>query len=280
MTRIVDSKLITDMVKDLFIKANTSLRPDILAGLKNARKNETKEKARYALDVIIKNAFIAKKKMLAICQDTGMAVVYLKVGQSVAIKGDLKKAVNKGVELAYKKGYFRHSVVSDPLIRKNTNTNLPPIIYTDIVPGNKIDIKVAVKGFGCENVSKIRMFRPTDPVSSIEGFIVDTVKDAGSRPCPPVYIGIGIGGTLDKAVFLSKEAIFRPLGKNSKDKHIARLEKSILRKVNKLRIGPVGVGGNTTALGVSILTYPTHIAGLPVAVNISCHATRTAEVNI
>jgi len=280
MTRIIDAKLITDTVKGLFIKANTCLRPDILSGLKRARKNETKEKARYALDVIIKNAFIAKKKMLAICQDTGMAVVYLKVGQSLIVKGDLKKAVAKGVALAYKEGYFRSSVVNDPLIRKNTNTNLPPIIYTDIVPGNKINIKVVAKGFGCENVSKIRMFRPTDPVSSIEGFVVDAVKEAGSRPCPPVYIGIGIGGTLDKAVSLSREAIFRPLGKNSQDRHIARLEKSVLKKVNNLKIGPIGVGGNATALGVSILTYPTHIAGLPVSVNISCHATRTQETTI
>jgi fumarate hydratase subunit alpha len=280
MTRIVDSKLIQDAVKDLFIKVNTSLRPDILFGLKLARKNETREKAKYCLDVIIKNASIAKKKMLAICQDTGMAIVYLKVGQSLIVKGDLKNSVAKGVALAYKEGYFRNSVVSDPLIRKNTNTNLPPIIYTDIVPGNKINIKVVAKGFGCENVSKIRMFRPTDSVSSIESFIVDAMKDAGSRPCPPVYIGIGIGGTLDKAVYLSKEAIFRPLGKKSKDKHIARLEESILKKVNNLKIGPIGVGGNTTALGVSILTYPTHIAGLPVSVNISCHATRTAESTI
>lgn len=280
MIRTLDSRFIRDKVKSLFIKANTSLRPDILAGLKNAKKIETGKKARYALDVIIKNAFIAKKKMLAICQDTGMAVVYLKVGQSLIVKGDLKKAVAKGVELAYKEGYFRNSVVNDPLIRKNTNTNMPPIIYTDIIPGNKLNIKVAAKGFGCENVSKIKMFRPTDTAKDIEEFVVDSVKEAGSRPCPPIYIGIGIGGTLDKAVSLSREAIFRPLGKNSKDKHIARLEKSILKKVNNLKIGPIGVGGNTTALGVSILTYPTHIAGLPVSVNISCHATRTQEATI
>jgi len=280
MNKIINSKLIQNAVKGLFIKANTSLRPDILAGLKDARKNETKEKAIYALDAIIKNAFIAKKKMLAICQDTGMAVIYLKIGQSVTVKGDIKKAVSKGVESAYKEGCFRYSVVNDPLIRKNTNTNLPPIIYTDIAPGKKIEIRVVAKGFGCENVSKIKMFRPTEPVSEIEAFIVDAVRDAGSRPCPPVYIGIGIGGTIDKAVSLSKEAIFRPLGKHNKDRHVARLEKSIFKKVNMLKIGPVGVGGNTTALGVSILTYPTHIAGLPVAVNISCHATRTAEITI
>lgn len=280
MIKKIDSGLIKGAVKDLFIKANTCLRPDILSGLKLARKNETLKKARYALDVIIKNAFIAKKKMLAICQDTGMAVVYLKIGQSVLVKGDLKKAVAKGVELAYKQGYFRNSIVNDPLIRKNTNSNLPPVIYTDIVLGNKINIKVVAKGFGCENVSKTRMFRPGDSASSIEEFVVNTVKEAGSRPCPPIYIGIGIGGTLDKAVSLSKEAIFRPLNKHNKDKHIAELEKSILKKVNKLKIGPIGAGGNSTALGVSVLTYPTHIAGLPVAINISCHATRTAEITI
>ena len=280
MTRKIDSVLIKDAVRGLFIKANTCLRPDILSGLKLARKNETLKKARYAMDVIIKNAFIAKKKMLAICQDTGMAVVYLKIGQSVLVKGDLKKAVSKGVALAYKQGYFRNSIVNDPLIRKNTNSNLPPVIYTDIAPGNKINIRVVAKGFGCENVSKTMMFRPTDPASSIEEFVVNTVKEAGSRPCPPVYIGIGIGGTLDKAVSLSKEAIFRSLNKHSKDKHIAELERSILKEVNKLKIGPIGAGGNSTALGVSILTYPTHIAGLPVAINISCHATRTAEITI
>ena len=280
MTRTIDSGLIKNAVKKLFIKANTRLRPDILSGLKLARKNETLKKARYALDVIIENAFIAEKKTLAICQDTGMAVVYLKVGQSVLVRGDLKKAVTKGVELAYKEGYFRNSIVNDPLIRKNTNSNLPPIIYTDIAPGNKINIRVVAKGFGCENVSKTRMFRPGDSASSIEEFVVNTAKEAGSRPCPPIYIGIGIGGTLDKAVSLSKEAIFRPLNKHNKDKHIAELEKSILKKVNKLKIGPIGAGGNSTALGVSILTYPTHIAGLPVAINISCHATRTAEITI
>ena len=188
--------------------------------------------------------------------------------------------MSKGVELAYKEGYFRNSIVNDPLIRKNTNSNLPPIIYTDIVPGNKINIRVVAKGFGCENVSKIRMFMPGDSASNIEEFVVNTVKEAGSRPCPPIYIGIGIGGTLDKAVSLSKEAIFRPLNKRNKDKHIAELEKRILKKVNKLKIGPIGAGGNSTALGVSVLTYPTHIAGLPVAINISCHATRTAEITI
>ena len=280
MRREISSKIIQDVVEGLFVKANTSLRKDVLEGLKSARKKEKNPKAKYVLDVIIKNAFIAKKKKLAICQDTGMAVVYIRVGQDLRVKGNIKKAIEKGMGLAYKKNCFRNSVVGDPLLRKNTNTNLPPIIYSDIVPGNRINIRVGAKGFGCENVSKIKMFRPFDPVSSIEDFIAGAVKEAGSRPCPPVYIGIGIGGTLDKAVSLSKEAIFRPIGKHNPQKHIAALERSVLKKVNKLKIGPIGVGGNITALGVSILTYPTHIAGLPVAVNISCHATRTAETSL
>lgn len=280
MKRTIEPKLITDAVRDLFIDVNTNLRRDILSALKKAREKEDTENGKYVLDVIIENSYIAREKELPICQDTGMAVVYLKIGQSVIIKGDIKNSVEKGIKLAYKQGCFRKSVVSDPLVRKNTQTNLPAIIYIDIVPGNKINIRAAVKGFGCENVSRIKMFRPTDSYKDIEKFVVSSVKEAGSRPCPPVYIGIGIGATLDKAVFLSREAIFRPVGEYNKKPHLARLEKNILREVNKLNIGPGGVGGRTTALGVSALSYPTHIAGLPVAVYISCHATRTAEKTI
>jgi fumarate hydratase subunit alpha len=277
MMRIIHAQLIKDIVKELALKANIELRKDIFLGLKRARKNETNKKARRILDILIQNASIAQRKKLPICQDTGMAVVYLKIGQDVHIKGDLKKAVSKGIGEAYKKGYLRNSVVKDPLMRKNTGDNLPAIVYIDIVPGTQVDITVSAKGFGCENVSKTKMFRPTESKRSIEDFIVEAVKDAGSMPCPPIYIGIGIGGTLDKAVFLSKEAILEPIGIHSKDLHIATLEKSILERVNKLKIGPAGIGGKTTALGVRILTYPTHIAGLPVAVNISCHATRSAR---
>lgn len=280
MTRTIDSELITKSVKGLFIKANTNLRQDVLSALKNAREEEITENGKYVLDVIIKNSYLAKEKELPICQDTGMSVVYLKIGQSVTIVGDVKKAVERGVKEAYKEGCFRKSVVSDPLIRGNTGDNLPAIIYMDIVPGDKINIKAAVKGFGCENVSRVKMFRPTDTSEDIEKFIVGSVREAGSRPCPPVYIGVGIGGTLDKAVFLSREAIFRPIGKHNKKPHLAMIEKRVLNKVNKLWIGPIGVKGRTTALGVSILDYPTHIAGLPVAVYISCHATRTAEITI
>jgi len=280
MMRIVKADIIKDVIKRLCVKANIKLRPDILLALKSARDKERFFRSRRILDIIIKNASIAKKKKLPICQDTGMVVVYLKIGQDVIIKGDLKKAIDCGVEEAYREYYFRKSIVSDPLLRKNTSTNLPAIIYTEICPGRKIKIKVAIKGFGCENTSRTKMFLPGTSSSTIEDFVIDTLKEVGSRSCPPVYIGVGIGGTLDKAVALSKEAIFRPIGKFSDIPHIAKMEKNILSRVNKLGIGPGGVGRGITALGVSILTYPTHIAGLPVAVYISCHATRDAEESI
>lgn len=275
--RTINSNLITRVVGELCVKANLELRKDMLSALRYARKKEKNSRARRMLDIIIYNALIAKRKCLPICQDTGMVVVYLEIGQGVFIKGDINKAVEKGIFQAYRDGYFRKSIVRDPLVRTNTNTNLPPIIHVRLVPGNKLKVTVAAKGFGCENASRIKMFRPTVSVVSIVNFIVDIVRESGSKACPPMYIGVGIGGTLDKAVLLSKEAVLRPVGKHNKIPYIARLEKEILKKVNKLKIGPMGVGGNTTALGVSILTYPTHIAGLPVAVNISCHATRDAK---
>ena len=275
--RIIDSSIITKTVKDLCLKANTDLRSDVLSALKAAKAKEISPKARHMLDILIKNAGIAKRKKMPVCQDTGMAMVYVKVGQDVKIRGNIKTALEKGVGQAYKEGYFRKSVVSDPLIRKNTGTNLPAIINTELIPGNKVDIRVSVKGFGCENVSRTRMFKPTDPADLIEKFVVSCVKDAGSKPCPPVYVGIGAGGTLDKAVSLSKQAVFRNVRDCSNIPHIACLEKNILKKINSLKIGVMGLGGTVTALGVSILTYPTHIAGLPVAVNISCHATRDAR---
>ena len=273
--RVVNSKVITDAVRGLCIKANVELRKDVLDALKRARNKET-WMSRRILDIIIKNALLAKKKKLPICQDTGMVAVYIKLGQSVSVRGDIKEAIEKGVRDAYKVWYFRKSVVSDPLVRKNTGTNLPSLIYYQIAPGNKIHINVAVKGFGCENTSETKMFRPTDSETLIEKFIVDSVKEKGANACPPLYIGVGIGGTLDKATSLSKEAIFRKIGERSKKVHIAKMEKRVLEKINKSKIGPMGMGGNITALSVSILTYPTHIAGLPVAVNISCHATRSA----
>jgi len=280
MMRVVQSKLIKETVKKLCLKANIELRGDMLAALKRARAVEKNLKARRILDIIIDNALIARKKKMAICQDTGMVVVYFDIGQDVMIKGNIDKAINEGVREAYKEGYFRKSIVNGPFSRKNTDTNLPSVIYTKIVPGNKISITVIIKGFGCENVSKTKMFMPTESPVAVEDFVVDVVKETGSKACPPVYIGVGIGGTLDKAVSLSKEAVLRKIGSHSEIPHVAKMEKSMLRKINKLNIGPMGAGGKATALGVSILTYPTHIAGLPVAVNISCHATRNARKTI
>ncbi len=275
--RTINSKLIAETVKELCIKANLELRKDILSALRRAREKETSSKARGVLDIIIYNALLARKKRLPICQDTGMVVAYVAIGQEVRIKGVFRKAVERGVAEAYRCSYFRNSIVMDPLRRKNTKNNLPSIIYTCIVPGKRLNIRISVKGFGCENISRTRMFRPTDSASLIEDFVVEAVKDSGSRACPPVYIGVGMGGTIDKATLLSKEAVFRSVAGCSRKRHIAKLEKSILAKVNSLKIGPMGVGGRTTALGVSVLSYPTHIAGLPVAVNISCHATRDAR---
>jgi fumarate hydratase subunit alpha len=274
--RTIDSSCIAKTVEELCVKANIESRKDILAALKSARARETSPKAKRILDIIIENSAVAKKKKLPMCQDTGMVIVYLGIGRDVRVDGDMEKAAEQGVAKAYKENYFRASIVKDPLIRKNTGNNLPAVINTRFIPGDKIDIRVVVKGFGCENAGKIKMFRPTDSAEQIEEFVVDTIKGLGAKACPPMYIGIGIGGTLDKAVSLSKEAIFRPVSGVNKKKHIAELENSLKDKINKLKIGPMGVGGNNTVLGVSILTYPTHIAGLPVAINVSCHATRDA----
>ena len=275
--RTINANLITKAVKELSIKANLDLRKDMLSALRNARRKERGVKARRVLDIIIYNALISKRKKVPICQDTGMVVVYLEIGQALMIKGDICKAVEEGVLHAYRDGYFRKSIVKDPLIRKNTGTNLPPVINMKVVPGNRLKITVTVKGFGCENASRVKMFEPMASDSAIVDFTVGIVKEVGSKACPPMYIGVGIGGTVDKAVSLSKEAVLRPINSHSRKPHIAKLEKKILNKANKLRIGPMGVGGNTTVLGVSILTYPTHIAGLPLAVNISCHALRNAR---
>ncbi|MFH1479342.1 MAG: fumarate hydratase [Candidatus Omnitrophota bacterium] len=275
--RKISSDIIRDSVKRLCLKANIELRKDVLDAIKALKKKESSLKVKRALDMIIQNAEIAKKKRLPICQDTGMVVVYLAIGQKLVIEGDIVKAVSKGVKEAYIEGYFRKSIVNDPFLRKNTNTNLPPLIYTSIIPGNRLNIRVGIKGFGCENASFTKMFRPTDPIKKIEDFILENINNIKSRACPPMYIGIGIGGTLTKAVSMSKEAIFRKVGTYSKIRHIRTLEKSLFKKINDLKIGPMGLKSkNSAVFGVSVLTYPTHIAGLPVAVNVSCHATRDA----
>jgi fumarate hydratase subunit alpha len=268
---------IRKVVSELCLEANINLCSDVITALKKAFMVEKNNRAKRIIKLILENAYFARKEKLPICQDTGMAVVYCYIGQQVKLKGaDLTRAINQGVKAGYKT--LRKSVVKDPLIsRTNTGDNTPAIIHFGIIKGDKIKITLSVKGFGCENKSRVKMFLPTQKISEIEDFIVKTVLDAGPDACPPYVLGVGIGGTQDKATLLAKEAALRPLNKPHPDKRIAHLEKRILNKINHSGIGPMGLGGRITALAVNILTYPTHIAGLPVAVNISCHATRRAS---
>lgn len=272
---------IISTVRDLSIESNYYLSNDIKEALCKAKKNETWPLAENVLDQIILNSNIAKEEDMPICQDTGMACVFVEVGQEVHIVGGLlQDAINEGVRRGYEEGFLRKSVVKDPINRVNTKDNTPAIIYYDIVPGDKIKITVAPKGFGSENMSRIKMLKPSDGLQGVKDFIIETVKLAGPNPCPPIVIGVGIGGTFDKAAYLAKKALIRPLNKRNDEKFYSDLEEELLEIINKLGIGPQGFGGKTTALGLNIETYPTHIAGLPVAVNINCHATRHKEREI
>ena len=276
--REISVSKIRDTVTELCLKANFELRRDVLKALKAALRKETSPRARNLLKSLVENAALAKKKRIAICQDTGFVSVFIELGSSILLSGgDLTEAVNKGVEDAYRKGYLRKSIVNDPLLRKNTNTNTPSIIHIDIAEGDKVRISVSPKGFGSENKSAIKMLKPTASEKDIIGFVTEVVKLAGPDACPPYLLGIGIGGTFDHAAYLSKRALLRPIESNNSKVHFRRLEKDILKAVNSLGIGPMGLGGKTTALGVNVEEFPTHIAGLPVAVSVSCHATRSAE---
>jgi len=269
--RKINAGQIQEVVEKLCLKANTELRPDVMSLLKKAYRLEKRKDSKKNLMAILDNAKIAKDERIAICQDTGMVVVHIELGQEVRIaSGNLEASVNRGVSSCYRKGYFRKSIVKDPLSRRNTGNNTPCVLYVKVVKGSRIRITVTPKGFGSENKSRMKMFNPTSAFDDIKEFIIDTVKEAGPDACPPLVVGIGMGGTFDKAAGLAKEALSSPITKNT------RLEKEILVNINKLGIGPMGLGGKTTALGVNILSYPTHIAGMPVAVNISCHATRGA----
>ena len=237
--------------------------------------------AKEILEKILTNIDIAKKEEMPICQDTGMACVFIEIGQDVhIIGGNLKDAINEGIRQGYNEGFLRKSVVKDPLDRINTMDNTPAIIYYDIVEGDKLKIKVAPKGFGSENMSQLKMLKPADGLEGVKDFVLKVVKEAGPNPCPPIVVGIGIGGTFDKAANLAKKALVRPLNEKNNNEFYANLEKELLKEVNELGIGPQGFGGKTTALAVNIETYPTHIAGLPVAVNINCHVTRHAEIEL
>ena len=275
--KYIDSQLITDTVAKMCINANCYINEDIKNALKTAYKNERSEVGRGILNNLLKNSQIAADKEMPICQDTGMAVFFIELGNEVIINGDtLTEAINKGVAKGYTDGYLRKSVVADPLKRVNTKNNTPAVIYCDIVKGESLKITYAPKGFGSENKSALKMLNPSDGVDGIIDFVTDTVRKAGANPCPPMVIGIGIGGTMDKAAWLAKKALTRDISERNHDSFYAELEQTLLGRINKLGIGPQGMGGITTALAVNIETFPTHIAGLPVAVNINCHATRHA----
>jgi len=279
--REIDVSKIRDTVRDLSLKANFELRKDILKAVRDAHSRETNPRAKKTLKSLIENARLARSKGLALCQDTGMVAVFLEIGREVALAGgSLEDAVNDGVLDAYDKGCLRKSVVADPILRNNTKTNTPCVIHTDIVEGDRIKITVSPKGFGSENKSKIKMFKPTAAIDEIKQFIMDVVKEAGPDACPPLVIGVGMGGTFEHAAYLSKKALLRPIDERNRTRHLAGLEKELLREINSLGIGPMGLGGKTTVLGINIIASPTHIAALPVAVNVGCHVTRSAERTI
>ncbi len=279
--RKVNAKEIERAVEKLYARVNLDLPSDVLNALSKARKKENSPAAKNVLNILLENAAIAKKESIPICQDTGLAVIFIEVGQDVHVSGaNIKEAVSRGVKKAVKNAYLRASVVKDPLGRINTKDNTPAITHIDIVPGNKIKISVMAKGGGSENMSALKMLKPSDGIQGVIDFVVDTVKNAGPNPCPPIVVGVGIGGNFEKCAYIAKRSLLRPIGKHNLDKNIAKLEKVLLKKINSLRIGPSGFGGRTTCLAVNIETLPCHIASMPVAVNIECHAHRHATALI
>ena len=272
--REISAQQITNTVSRLCIDANCHIPSDMKVCIENAYQTESWPQAKEILEQTKENYTIADNKNCPICQDTGVACVFLKIGQEVHICGCLEDAVHEGVRQGYREGFLRKSVVKDPLNRVNTNDNTPAMIYYEIVPGDRIEITVAPKGFGSENMSQIKMLRPSDGVVGVKDFVIKVVEDAGPNPCPPIVVGVGIGGTFDKAAYLAKKALIRNVDIRNSDPYYAQLEQELLSAINDLGIGPQGFGGKTTALAVNIEQFPTHIAGLPVAVNINCHVTR------
>ena len=272
--RELNAARITETVKRLCVEANCYLPGDMKSCIEQAHAQEKWPQAKEILERIIENYHIADEKHQPICQDTGVACVFLKIGQDLHIQGDLETAVNEGVRQGYTEGYLRKSVVRDPLDRVNTGDNTPAMLYYEIVPGDKLEITVAPKGFGSENMSQIKMLRPSDGLQGVKDFVKKVVEEAGPNPCPPIVVGVGIGGTFDKAAYLAKKALMRSVDVRNEKPFYAQLEQELLEEINALGIGPQGFGGKTTALAVNIEEYPTHIAGLPVAVNINCHVTR------
>jgi len=275
MIRTINTEEITVVVKEMCIEANHFLSKDMDAAMKNALENEKSELGKKILNQLQDNLKIAGEEMIPICQDTGMAVFFVEIGQDVHFKGEwIENAINEGVRQGYTEGYLRKSVVKDPLIRENTKDNTPAIIHYEIVPGENLELLVAPKGFGSENMSRIFMLKPADGIEGVKASVIQAVKDAGPNACPPMVIGVGLGGDFEKSAILAKKALTRNTEEASPLPHIQKLEKELLEEINRLGIGPGGLGGKTTALAVNIETYPTHIAGMPLAVNICCHVNR------
>ncbi|MFG6394154.1 MAG: fumarate hydratase [Lachnospiraceae bacterium] len=273
--RVIPTDLIIKNIKEMCIEANYMLSCDVKDGIITAASTETNTTGSKILEQLKKNMDIAESENIPVCQDTGMAVVFLKIGQDIHIEGcGIEDAVNEGIRQGYAEGYLRKSVVGDPLIRKNTNDNTPGIIHYEIVPGDKLGITVAPKGFGSENMSRVYMLKPSDGTEGVKKAVIETVKLAGPNACPPLVVGVGIGGTFEKCTLLAKKALIRDVNSHNSIGHISRLEDELLEEINSLGIGPAGLGGSITALGINIEVYPTHIAGLPVAINMCCHVNR------
>ena len=272
--REISAARITEVVARLCVQANNHLPQDVKDCIRCSYEQENWPQAREILERIMENYQIADREDCPVCQDTGVACVFVKLGQEVHVEGDLNEAIHEGVRRGYREGYLRKSVVRDPLDRVNTGDNTPAMIYFDIVPGDVCEITVAPKGFGSENMSQIKMLKPSDGEQGVKDFVVKVVEEAGPNPCPPIVVGVGVGGTFDKAAFLAKKALMRHAGQPNPDPYYAAMEQELLARINALGIGPQGFGGKTTALAVHIEQFPTHIAGLPVAVNINCHVTR------
>ena len=278
--RNIEASRIADTVATLCIQANTQLPADVKAALDKAEAGEPWPLAKTTLGLLQKNLVVATEKDLPICQDTGMACVFVELGQEVHIEGDLEDAINEGVRRGYGEGYLRKSITGDPLKRCNTDDNTPAFITVHLVPGDEMRITVAPKGAGSENMSRLAMLKPADGVQGVKNFILETVRQAGSNPCPPIVLGVGIGGSFDKCAYLAKKALLRPLDEPNADPYYANLERELLEEINAMGIGPQGFGGKTTCLGVSIEKAATHVASLPVAVNMSCHVTRRASAKL
>lgn len=276
--RVINTKDLIPVVNQLVIKACTDLDDNLMNALKQSMVLEESELGKEVMETLIENANLAREKQVASCQDTGIAVVYLDIGQEVSWEGpSLMDMINEGVRQGYAKGYLRNSVVGDPIIRENTKDNTPAVIHTKIVEGREVEITVMPKGAGSENMGRASVLKPADGVEGIINYVIETVENAGGKACPPLIVGVGLGGTMEKSTLLAKEALKRPIGNRSQLTHIAALEEELLKKINDLGIGPIGIGGRVTALDVHIETFPCHIASLPIAVNLQCHANRHAS---